>query len=74
VSTDPVFPNSRPDGEFVGFTYDKNGNMTVLTKPVDVGHGFGFNKVNLISSYQTPLSSSYSYVYDKDQPAASLSC
>jgi len=58
---------SRPDGGFVGFTYDKNGNMTVLTNQVDVGHGFGFNNVNLNSSYQTPLSGSYSYIYDKDR-------
>ena len=58
---------SRPDGGSVGFTYDKNGNMTVLTNPVDVGHGFGFNTVNRNSSYTTPLSGSYSYIYDKDR-------
>jgi RHS repeat-associated protein len=58
---------SRPDGGFVGFAYDKNGNMTVLTNPVDVDHGFGFNGVNRNSSYQTPLSGSYSYIYDKDR-------
>ncbi|MBW2582180.1 MAG: tandem-95 repeat protein, partial [Deltaproteobacteria bacterium] len=58
---------SRPDGGFVGFTYDKNGNMTVLTNPVEVDHGFGFNTVNLNSSYQTLFSGSYSYSYDKDR-------
>ncbi|MDB4264804.1 hypothetical protein N9893_01935 [bacterium] len=59
-----------PDGGQLQFTYDKNGNMTVLTNPVDavdVDHGFGFNAVNLNSSYQTPLSGSYSYIYDKDR-------
>ena len=58
---------SRPDDGFVGFTYDKNGNMAVLTNPVDVDHGFGFNNVNRNSFYQTPLSRSYSYIYDKDR-------
>ena len=41
--------------------------MTVLTNPLTMDHGFGFNKVNLNSSYQAPLSGSYSYVYDKDR-------
>jgi hypothetical protein len=29
--------------------------------------GFGHNKVDLNSSYATPLSGSYGYVYDKDR-------
>ena len=41
--------------------------MTVLTNTVDVDHGFGFNNANLNSSYQTPLSGNYSYVYDNDR-------
>ncbi len=57
----------RPDTTFIGFTYDDNGNMTVLTNPSTINHGFGFNKVNLNTSYQTPLSGSYSYLYDKDR-------
>jgi RHS repeat-associated protein len=57
----------RPDGGTVGFTYDGNGNMTVLSNPFDIHHGFGYNAVNLSSSYQTPLSGTYSYVYDKDR-------
>ncbi len=57
----------RPDGSSVGFTYDANGNMTVLTNPSAIDHGFGYNAVNRNSSYQTPLSGSYSYVYDKDR-------
>ncbi|MFC1816115.1 RHS repeat domain-containing protein, partial [Thermodesulfobacteriota bacterium] len=58
---------SRPDGGAVGFTYDQNGNMTLLTNPFTIEHRFGFNKVNLNSSYQTPLGGSYSYIYDKDR-------
>ena len=58
---------SRPDGSSIGFTYDKNGNMTVLTNPSGINHGFGYNKVNLNNSYQTPLSGSYTYLYDKDR-------
>ncbi len=58
---------NRPDGTSVGFTYDNNGNMTVLTNPSAIDHGFGYNGVNLNSSYQTPLSGSYSYVYDRDR-------
>ena len=58
---------SRPDGSTVGFAYDDNGNMTVLTNPSLINHGFEFNNVNLNSAYHTPLSGSYSYVYDKDR-------
>jgi len=58
---------NRPDGTTVGFTYDQNGNMTLLTNPSDIDHGFGYNAVNLKSSYRTPLSGSYSYIYDKDR-------
>jgi YD repeat-containing protein len=58
---------SRPDGSSVGFAYDQNGNMTLLTNPSDIDHGFGYNTVNLKNSYRTPLSGSYSYIYDKDR-------
>jgi RHS repeat-associated protein len=58
---------NRPDGSTIGFTYDQNGNMTVLTNPSIINHGFAYSLVNLNSSYQTPLSGSYSYVYDKDR-------
>ncbi len=57
----------RPDGSSLGYTYDGNGNMTVLTNPSSIQHGFGYNAVNLKSSYQTPISGTYSYVYDKDR-------
>ncbi|OQX06606.1 MAG: hypothetical protein BWK80_50500, partial [Desulfobacteraceae bacterium IS3] len=61
----------RPDMTAAGietvirFVYDDNGNMTVLTNPSSVAHGFGFNGVNLNSSYTTPLSGNYTYTYDK---------
>jgi|GEM_PF-1795685 len=58
---------SRPDGSSLGFADDPNGNMTVLTNPADISHLFGYNKVNLSSAYQTPLSGTYAYVYDKDR-------
>ncbi|PXF55877.1 MAG: hypothetical protein C4B58_14500 [Deltaproteobacteria bacterium] len=41
--------------------------MTVLTNPSTVSHGFGYNRVNLNSSYQTPISGGYSYIYNKDR-------
>ena len=57
----------RSDGGYVEFIYDKNGNMTVLTNPVEVNHKFKFNRVNLNSFYSPPLSGSYSYIYNKDR-------
>jgi RHS repeat-associated protein len=57
----------RPDNTSVGFAYDKNGNMIVLTNPSPINHGFGYNQVNLNSSYQTPLSGSYSNLYNRDR-------
>jgi len=58
---------NRPDGAYVGFTYDQNGNMTMLTTPSTIDHEFGFNLVNLKDAYHTPISGSYSYVYDRDR-------
>jgi len=58
---------NRPDSSSVGFTYDQNGNMTVLTNPSTIDHSFGYNAVNRNGSYQTPLSGSYTYIYDKDR-------
>jgi RHS repeat-associated protein len=58
---------NRPDGNFVDFSYDANGNMTVLINPAGTEHRFGYNLVNNNSSYLTPLSGSYSYIYDKDR-------
>jgi RHS repeat-associated protein len=58
---------NRPDGNFIDFSYDANGNMTVLINPAGTEHKFGYNQVNQNSSYLTPLSGSYSYVYDKDR-------
>jgi len=41
--------------------------MTVLTNPSKINHGFGFNQINFNSSYETPLSGSYSYFYNRDR-------
>jgi RHS repeat-associated protein len=41
--------------------------MTLLTNPSTINHGFGYNQVNLNSSYQTPLSGGYSYLYNRDR-------
>ncbi|MFH1148152.1 MAG: RHS repeat-associated core domain-containing protein [Pseudomonadota bacterium] len=57
----------RPDTSTIGFSYDSNGNMTVLSNPVPVNHIFDHNGVNLLQSYETPLSGGYTYVYDKDK-------
>ena len=57
----------RPDSSSVWFSYDSNGNMTVLTNPNTIEHGFGYNKVNLNNTYQTPISGSYSFEFDRDR-------
>jgi YD repeat-containing protein len=57
----------RPDGSRIQFTYDPNGNLTVLTNPNLVDHGFGYNGVNRQTSYETPLSGGYAYIYDRDR-------
>ncbi len=57
----------QPDGSVVGFGYDANGNMTLLVNPAEVSHEFGLNRVNLQSSYRTPLSGSYQYRYNRDR-------
>jgi len=58
---------NRPDGSSLAFSYDKNGKMTVLTNPATVDHAFDYNTVNLNSSYETPLSGVYQYLYDRDR-------
>ncbi|MCI5163168.1 MAG: RHS repeat protein, partial [Candidatus Electrothrix sp. AX5] len=58
---------TRPDSSTVQFSYDSNGNMTVLTNPSDIDHIFDYNKVNKQNAYQTPISGTYSSIYDKDR-------
>jgi uncharacterized protein RhaS with RHS repeats len=58
---------NRPDGTSIGFSYDANGNTTVVRTPSAINHGFGYNKVNLNSAYVMPLSGVYRYVYNKDR-------
>ena len=58
----PLFELFNP---IVQLNYNKNGNMTVLSNPSRIDHGFGYNRVNLNSSYQTPQSGRYRYLYDR---------
>ncbi|MBW2482130.1 MAG: hypothetical protein JRF38_19235, partial [Deltaproteobacteria bacterium] len=58
---------NRADGGMVALDYDANGNLVVLTIQEAVDHGFGFNRVNLKNAYQTPLSGSYEFKYDRDR-------
>jgi RHS repeat-associated protein len=56
-----------PDGSSIYFSYDRNGNSTVVNTPTDVDHLFGYSKVNLNDYYTAPLSGTYQYFYDKDR-------
>jgi len=38
-----------------------------MTNPNFVDHGFDYNSVNRNTSYQTPMSGSYAYTYDRDR-------
>lgn len=58
---------NRPDGATLSIAYDENGNMTAIVNPASVVHTFTSNRVNLPGSYTTPLSGTYSYIYDKDR-------
>ena len=68
-----LYQVNRPDGTSVGFTYDANGNMTILRTPSSIEHLFGYNAVNLIGLYQAPVSGSYTYTYNRDRELTSLS-
>jgi YD repeat-containing protein len=57
----------RPDESAIRFTYDANGNTTVITTPAGIDHGFGYNRVNLNSAYEAPLGGTTSYRYDRDR-------
>jgi RHS repeat-associated protein len=57
----------RPDSSSLWFSHDNNGNMTMLTNPSTIDHGFGYNRVNLKDSYQTPLSGNFRFEYDRDR-------
>ncbi len=37
----------RPDGAGVSYSYDNNGNMTVLVNPNLVSHGFSYTATSL---------------------------
>ena len=58
---------TRPDAGIIHFAYDNNGNMTLLTNADTIDHGFSYSAVGKRNGYQTPLSGSYSYDFDKDR-------
>ena len=43
-----------PDNTLVGYNYDLNGNMDLLTNPNNVGYGFDYNKVNMRKTMAMP--------------------
>jgi len=49
------------------FRYDLSGNLTVLTTPSRVDHGFTYDRRNLNTAYLPPLSGSYLYEDDRDR-------
>ena len=62
----------RPDGASVSYSYDNNGNMTVLVNPNLVAHSFSYTANDQRKSYTTPISGGYSYLYDKDRRLSSV--
>lgn len=68
--TTKVFPDAR----IIQYQYDTNGNMTGVTPPGRPLHVFGFNAMELNSSYQSPsVSSPTSYSYNLDKQLTSIS-
>ena len=61
-----------PDTTMIGYDYDPNGNMTVLTNPRTISHGFDYTGVNLRRSMTTPMSGNYQYTYDKERNLKSI--
>jgi len=49
-----VVQKVQPDSQIVGVGYDTNGNPTSVTPPGRPAHAFGYNPLDLISSYTAP--------------------
>ena len=67
---DRVIRQTLPDGTFIGFTYDANGNMTALTPPQRPVHEFTFTQVDLQQTYQPPAvapGGPTQYAYNRDR-------
>lgn len=56
----------------ISYDYDANGNMTVLTNPRTISHGFDYTGVNLRKTMATPMSGNYQYTYDKERNLKSI--
>jgi len=49
-----VVSQRLPDGRLVGYGYDANGNLTIVTPPSRPTHGFTYTPVDLTASYDPP--------------------
>ncbi|MBF0330145.1 MAG: RHS repeat protein [Nitrospirae bacterium] len=58
---------NRPDGTAIAYTYDGNGNMTILTNPQNTNYTFGYTANSQRKAYTAPISGSYQYTYDKER-------
>jgi RHS repeat-associated protein len=65
-----VIIETRPDGQSLITSYDKNGNATTLTPPGEPMHGFGFKPMNQLADYTPPTvgmdATTTSWSYDLD--------
>ena len=63
-----------PDTRTIQYQYDSNGNLTGITPPGRPMHIFGYNAMELNSSYKSPVvsgSTTYSYNLDKQMTTIS---
>jgi RHS repeat-associated protein len=63
---------TMPDNSIIVYDYDLTGNLTVLTNPRTISHGFDYTGVNLRRTMTMPLSGNYQYTYDKERNLKSI--
>ena len=61
----------------IGYTYDKNGNLTSITPPGKSAHDFSFTSVDEISGYTPPAvagtgATNYGYNVDRELTTITL--
>ena len=66
-----------PDGQFIDFAFDGNGNLVSLTPPEKPAHGMQYTSVDLMASYDPPVvtgsgTTSSTYGYNLDRQLESL--
>lgn len=64
---DRVISNTSPSGASLVYSYDKNGNMTMLRTQKSNEHTFTFNKVNKKVGYSSAKASTTTYEYDLER-------